>query len=184
MVKQTRPTRAQALTARSARTSGPPGEQRRTNQDLALWPGSPAIDHGDNASLPPTDQRGFCFAPRRTATSAASRSWTSARSRNRTQRLQTIKGERLYERNRPRSGRLCAGEVPRANRNAFSRPRGLRPVCWLGSTHQERSAKLTQQSRKTLALRVPEFHRSRRWPLPLQFRRWRVPTSLMWLLRR
>ena len=53
------------------------GGQTKTH---ALKAGSPAIDDGDNANLPPTDQRGAGFPRRRTATATASPSWTSARS--------------------------------------------------------------------------------------------------------
>ena len=53
----------------------------------ALLADSPAIDHGDNTGVPATDQRGTGFARRRTATSTASRSWTSARSSGRLQAL-------------------------------------------------------------------------------------------------
>ena len=58
----------------------------------ALQAGSPAIDHGDNANLPPADQRGAGFGARRTATSTASRSWTSARLRNRLPNLTLFLG--------------------------------------------------------------------------------------------
>ena len=55
------------------------GGQTKTH---ALKAGSPAIDAGDNANVPATDQRGSGRAGR-TATSTASRSWTSARSSGR-----------------------------------------------------------------------------------------------------
>ena len=44
---------------------GPLANNGGPTKTLALLAGSPAIDHGDNASLPPTDQRGFCFAPKK-----------------------------------------------------------------------------------------------------------------------
>ena len=49
----------------------------------ALLAGSPAIDRGDNANLPPTDQRGAGFPRKKDGNGDGIAVWTSARSSGR-----------------------------------------------------------------------------------------------------